>query len=169
MENLLRKPVAEGVQQANGGPSPDQGIQTAEEGATQEDYDRGVAAVTRAIHGKAQKSILKKLDPKNPVGTIADVAAMAIYMADESEDLHEEVIINLADEAVDLLIEMGQETNRIRKMSPKKVQQAVATTIEALYDYFGVDEAEHSKLAQELGDEGMSQATANYEALLEDG
>lgn len=157
MEGLLQK----GMASAMGGGQPPQpmaspaamaGDQAGDApnvtGEEQKEYERGMAAVMQVIHGdeKGQRAIIGRLDPQNAVGSVAETSANVIFTVDEKIDLNENVIMPLLEELVPLVAEIGQKSKKIQ-ISPKEIEQALATATELVLDNYGVDEEGYAEAA----------------------
>lgn len=178
MEGLLQKAMP----QAMGGGQPPQPMASPEAmageqagaedapnvtGDEQAEYDRGMAAVMAMIHKdpKGQKGIIDSLDPQNPVGSVANASVTVITTLDEKIDLLEDVIMPLLEETVPLVAEIGIKSKKIQ-ISPKQIEQALATGTEMLMDHYGVDEESYQEVASGVDPQ---QASATYDQTLNGG
>ena len=137
-------------------------------GQEQAEYERGLAACMKLLHGdaKSQKAIIERIDPNNVVGSLAEVILMIVTTVDDKVDLAEETILPLCEELVDLVIEAAVESGRVKKVSPKEAEQILATASELIVDHYGVDEEDFQSVAGSLTpQEEQEMAKVHGEAL----
>lgn len=184
MQGLLQKPLASAVRggqppappapeasqaAVNGNMADGEGMEnvSAEE---QTEYNRGVAALIRVIHGdpKSQKAILAQLDPENPVGSVAETAATLIMDVGQKLKLPGTVILPLAEEVVPLLLEAGETSGKL-KLKSGQAEQALAVTTEILMDRNGVTHEDYAGLIQGMKPEDLKNMQTVYQGALNDG
>lgn len=140
-------------------------------GEEQAEYERGLAACMKLLHGdaKSQKAIIERIDPANPVGSIAEVIVMIVTTVDDKVDLLEDTIMPLAEELVNLVIEAAVESGRVKKVSPKEAEQILATASELLVDHYGADEEDFQSVAGSLTPEEEQEMAAAHAGAMPEG
>jgi hypothetical protein len=184
MQGLLQKPMAAAVR---GGQPPAPPAPEASQAATQgnmadgdgmenvtaeeqTEYNRGMAAITRLVHGdpKSQKAVISQLDPKNPVGSIGNTAAVLISDVGQKLKLPSVVILPMVEEVVPLLAEAGEAAGKFQ-IKPGQAEQAVAVATEILLDQNGVTDEDYAGLINGMGPEDLKNMQTVYQGALNDG
>lgn len=136
----------------------------------QAEYNRGMTAFIKVLHGeeKSQSQILGALDPKNPVGSVAQVASTMIIGIDEKIDLVDTVILPMVEECVPLVAEAAEAAGKFT-LKPGQLEQAIATTAEALLDHYGMDDEQYGRVIDGMSDGDLQNLQTVYQGALNDG
>lgn len=137
-------------------------------GEEQQEYERGLSACVKMLHGdaKSQMAIVERIDPTNPVGSLAEIIVMVITTVDDKIDLGEDTILPLAEELVDLVIEVATASGRVKSVSSKQAEQILGTATELLIDHYGADEESFQEVAGGLSADQEKELASQYQTSL---
>ncbi len=125
-----------------------------------ESYDAAMNMVSEILYANDESSaaIMEQLGASEPLRAIAEVTSFLIAQIEEAfqGQLPETLIIPVADEASDLVIELGEKAG-IFDLSDDEIIQAKGAVMTSLLEDYGIDEADLEEMMQGVTSEDVTQ------------
>lgn len=137
------------------------------------ELERAWAAVAEVLYGndKTHQAIVKKLDPKDKVGSAAMVTVFVITEVDKKINIDEGVIAGLVPNVLDAVIEIAEKARDIPEYTEKETKRALGTAMEQTLAAYGVEEEDYKAFVKERGLDSPAEqkkAKATYQEMLDE-
>lgn len=135
----------------------------------QGELNRGIEAVGQALYSNRELSdkILKMVSDKEKIGSAAKAAILTVTQVDKKIDLDEEALAGLTVWTVGRLIELVEADSRNGlEYTDMETKQVLMTSIELLFEAYGVTLEDRQALASELDEGELNQYEREYKETL---
>jgi len=130
-----------------------------------EAYDAAMNMVSDLVYAddEANTAIMDQLEQADPINSVAEVT---VFMLDQIEqafqgNLPETIVIPVADEVSDLLLEL-METKGLIELDEQTYTRTKAVMVQSLFDAYGVDDVDMEEVLQGLTDDDVMQMKAQF-------
>ena len=133
----------------------------------QKEYERSMNAMAQVLYGneKTSNAIVDQVDPNDKVSSTAKVSMLFMQQLDEKISMDESVVSQMTEETVTRIMELAENRHQLQ-YDESEAQVILSTTWEGISQLFGMDEAGHSELVNNVGSERLPQLKEQYEAAL---
>lgn len=116
-----------------------------------ESYNTAMEAVGEMLYtdDQSHEAIMQQLQSEEPLRAIAMVTSFIIAQLEQATQgqMPEQLIVPIADEVSDLVMELGEETG-VFELSEEDILQAKGAVITSLFEDYGIEEEDLEELLQ---------------------
>lgn len=133
----------------------------------QQEYERSMRAMAEVLYGneKTSNAIVDQVDPNDKVSSTSKVSMLFLQQLDEKINMDESVVSQMTEETVTRIMELAENRHQV-EYDESEVQVILSTVWEGVSQMFGMDEASHSELVNNVGADRLPQLKEQYEAAL---